>query len=179
MRDTAWLEAPLMEGMSGKVRLPEPLDDEILIVAFDVAYDGWKDLTVEIGGVKNCLSGRGAPYPNENRHFTFVIPAEKLECLELKLPELDFEISNLQVYTMDAGCLGDEDIAVPEMEEELDRAGGEVFAGELQMAEDGYLATSLPWRDGYEIYADGQAVTPEKVNTAFLGAKLGAGTHRY
>lgn len=178
MRDTAWLEAPLMEGTSGKVRLPEPLDDEILIVAFDVAYDGWKDLTVEIGGVKNCLSGRGAPYPNENRHFTFVIPAEKLESLELKLPELDFEISNLQVYTMDAGCLGDEDIAVPEMEEELDRAGGEVFAGELQMAEDGYLATSLPWRDGYEIYVDGQAVAPEKVNTAFLGAKLEAGTHQ-
>ena len=97
---------------------------------------------MEIGGVKNLSVGPGRAVSQREPAFYLRDPGGKAGKPGLKLPELDFEISNLQVYTMDAGCLGDEDIAVPEMEEELDRAGGEVFAGELQMAEDGYLATS-------------------------------------
>lgn len=177
MEDTAWLETPLMEGTSGEVRLPETLEDQVLVISFDVDYDGWKDLIVEICGVRNCLSGRSAPYPNENRRFTFVIPAEKLESLDLQLPEQKFGIRDLAVYTMDRSHLGDEDVAVPALDDGMDRAGGVVFAGELRMERDGYLATSLPWKEGYEIYVDGAPAPPEKINTAFLGTSLGKGQH--
>lgn len=177
MEDTAWLETPLMGGTSGKVRLPETLEDQVLIIAFDVEYDGWKDLYIDICGVRNCLSGRSAPYPNENRRFTFVIPAERLKSLDLDLPEQRYGIRDLEVYTMDMAYLGDEDIAEPEMDGTLDRAGGVVFAGELQMERDGFLATSLPWKEGYTICVDGKPAPPEKINTAFLGTGLAKGSH--
>lgn len=177
MRDTDWLETPLMKKKSGEVRLPKPLRGKLIVIGFDVAYNGWKDLTVEIEGVRNVLSGRGAPYPNENHQFTFVIPAEKLETLNLNLPEKKYEISKVTVYTMDFRHLGDEAIAVPVMDEHLDRGDGHVFSGEISMQKDGYLATSLPWKKGYEIVIDGQTRNVEKINTAFVGTKLEKGKH--
>lgn len=45
------------------------------------------------------------------------------------------------------------------------------------MSRDGYFITSFPYRDGYEITVDGQAVSPELVNTAFLGFPLKSGHH--
>lgn len=178
MEETAWLKTPLQERKSGELQLPAPLKDSILVVSFDVDYHGWKDLAIELGGVRNCLSGRGAPYPNENRRFTFVIPAADLTSLALSVPEQNFSVSHLQVYTLDRGYLGDGSLAVPALSGTLDRAGGQVFDGTLAMDRDGYLTTSLPWKKGYEIYVDGVRTEPEQINTAFLGAKLAKGSHQ-
>lgn len=177
VEDTAWLETPLTEGKSGTVRLPETLENQILVVSFDVEYNGWRDLVIELGGVRNCLSGRGAPYPNENRRFTFVIPAKKPASLELSVPTQKFGVSDLQVWALDRDRLGEENIAIPESSGLLDRAGGQVFDGRLAMDRDGYLATSLPWKEGYTIYVDGVWTEPERINTAFLGTRLAAGDH--
>ena len=42
---------------------------------------------------------------------------------------------------------------------------------------DSWFVTSIPWQDGMAILVDGEKATVEKVNTAFVGARIPAGTH--
>ena len=42
---------------------------------------------------------------------------------------------------------------------------------------DGYFVTSVPYDKGFTVKVDGHTVKTEKVNKAFLGFRIGAGTH--
>ena len=55
---------------------------------------------------------------------------------------------------------------------------GNVIAGKLTMHSDGDMITSIPYDEGFEIQIDGKTVKSEKVNTAFLGCKVGEGMHQ-
>ncbi|MGN1143985.1 MAG: YfhO family protein, partial [Anaerovoracaceae bacterium] len=55
--------------------------------------------------------------------------------------------------------------------------GRTMFGGTVAMKKDGWLVTSFQYREGYEILADGNPLEVQKVNTAFVGAKLSAGFH--
>ena len=41
----------------------------------------------------------------------------------------------------------------------------------------GYLVTSIPYENGYELYVDGKRQKIEIVNKAFIGSKITSGTH--
>ena len=55
--------------------------------------------------------------------------------------------------------------------------GKSIIKGEITMSEDGYIATSYPFDQGFTVYADGKEIEIEKVNKAFLGFKLSEGAH--
>ena len=44
-------------------------------------------------------------------------------------------------------------------------------------ADNGYLITSIPYDENFEVLVDGESAACEKVNTAFLGLKMDKGMH--
>lgn len=55
---------------------------------------------------------------------------------------------------------------------------GNQIVGKIEGMEDGYLITSIPYDEHFEVQIDGKTVEYEKVNTAFLGAQIEEGVHK-
>ena len=58
-----------------------------------------------------------------------------------------------------------------------DTREGAILNCRAEAETDSWFVTSIPWQDGMTILVDGEKATVEKVNTAFVGARIPAGTH--
>lgn len=164
-------------GERTEIPLPRTLKNEILVFRFRVSNPNGKAVEITVNGTKNKLSADSAPYPNENREFTYVLHSgEKLEALEVKASGKNFSIENIEWYTADAAGFHNADVAIPRQTTGK-QSSGLVFEGEISMEKDGYFVTSYPMRKGFEVLVDGKTVEGETVNTAFLGFPLKAGEH--
>ena len=164
------------EEKEGKVVLPltEPLRDRILIVSFDVKRKSGREVCITINGMKNNLSGKNAPYPNGNHTFTFVLSGEEaIRELEISMTKASYTLGDLKVFTGEIPEPDSEHIWKAQGKKER----GKVFAGRVNMKEDGYFITSYPYKEGWNIVVDGTPVKAEKVNTAFIGFPLQKGDH--
>lgn len=164
---------------SHTLKLSKSLKKKILIISFQVESKSGREVIIEVNGMRNNLSAESAPYPNENHTFTYVLPAEEnMEELELELSKGNYNISSLQIYTMDVQYLQHDGISLPSLAQEGERDGKTVFKGDIDMNKDGYFITSYPYRKGYQVFVDGKEVNYEKVNTAFVGFPLSKGNHQ-
>ena len=164
---------------SHTLKLSKSLKKKILIISFQVESKSGREVIIEVNGMRNNLSAESAPYPNENHTFTYVLPAEEnMEELELELSKGNYNISGLQIYTMDVQYLQHDGISLPSLAQEGERDGKTVFKGDIDMNKDGYFITSYPYRKGYQVFVDGKEVNYEKVNTAFVGFPLSKGNYQ-
>ncbi|MCM1157709.1 MAG: YfhO family protein [Bacteroidales bacterium] len=170
---------PSGERESYTIPLSSPLSGKVLVISFHVESARGEEVTIRINGVSNKLSGKKAPYPNENHDFVYVLSTgENMEELEIETSKGGYTVDNLAVYTMNQDDLYHSDVVVPETEQQAKRNGESVFRGKITMEEAGYFVSSYPYREGYRIKVDGMPVEAEKVNTAFVGFPLGEGGHR-
>ena len=162
-----------------KLKLAKPIYRKILIMKFHVESADGREVVISINGIKNKLSSKGAPYPNRNHDFTYLISAEDvLEELEIEVSKGRYTVDNINIYTADIKQMYHSDIAVPQIKSQTAKKNGNVFQGEINMKESGYFITSYPYRKGYKIKLDGVWILPRKVNTAFVGFPIEAGNHR-
>lgn len=158
--------------------LDEPVRDQIVILEFDVKSSQGNRVTIDVNGVRNRLSSAHAAYPNQNTRFTYYLTVpegESLDSLEISLCKGEYELSEFRWYEYPVDALQKED-AVPAELGTPDK--GAILAGEVQAGSDGYFVTSIPYQRGFRLLVDGKEVPVEKVNTAFVGAKMKAGTHQ-
>lgn len=156
-----------------KIKLSQAVENQVLIISFDIDRRDGKEVVISVEDMKNKLSSEDAAYPNENYSFTYVIAGEgKVQELELTRSKGDYDIENLTVYKADLPKI---DYVTPVFYSELD--AGQVFSGFIEMEQDGYFVTSIPYKDGYSIYVDGEKTDAQKVNTAFIGFELKKGGH--
>lgn len=155
--------------------LPVPVKDSILLLSFDVDYRGQKDVDITVNGVRNRLSGSSAAYPNRNTTFTYMLSGnDTLSELKIAFSGGNYKLSNIKAYTLPLSAF-----AHPGITPFTGRTckKGELLSGTLSMEEDGYFVTSLAFSGGYTAIVDGKRVTPECVNTAFVGFPIKKGTH--
>ena len=80
--------------------LPSVLKHHILLLSFDVEYQGKADIDITINGIRNRLSGSSAPYPNRNTTFTYMISqAEPLKELNIRYSKGNYQIDHVQAWT--------------------------------------------------------------------------------
>lgn len=155
--------------------LPIPVKDSILLLSFDIKYQGQRDIDITINGIRNRLSGSGAAYPNRNTTFTYMLGGSKtLEELKITFSKGNYRISNVSAFTLPLSALAHPSVS-PLIYEAPDE--GQLLKGTLTMEEDGYFVTSLAFSKGYTAYVDGSKVTAECVNKAFVGFPIKKGTH--
>ena len=147
----------------------------ILLLSFDVDYNGAKDISIVINGIRNRLSGSEAPYPNNNTTFTYMISRdEDMDFLEITFSSGSYRIKNATAYTIPLSAISHPGIV--EFKEQKTK-GKQIAAGNITMPEDGYFVTSYTFSQGYKALVDGKDVATVQVNNAFVGFPLQKGTH--
>lgn len=155
--------------------LPKPLKDEILLLSFHVDYHGTRDISVTINGIRNCLSGSDAPYPNRNTDFTYILSSsDTLTRLNIRFSKGDYRIRDLHAYTLPNAAISHPGLVPFSFEQ---TKGKELLHGTLSMEQEGYFVTSFAFSRGYRAYVDGKEVQPVKVNKAFVGFPIKKGVH--
>lgn len=179
----------IMQGVKGEftVSLKKSIENQILVVRFQVKALSSAAVTITINGITNKLSGASAPYPNHNENFTYLLSSpEPMQEFKIKTSG-SYEISDVHIYSMDASYLGGRTIYPLEAASEKEggavkdsedgKRAGEVLSGNITMPENGWLITSLPIQPGYRAYVDGKLQEIETVNRAFVGFPLKEGSH--
>ena len=87
--------------------LPETLPaSTILLLSFDVKYNGEKDMSITINGIRNRLSGSEAPYPNNNDTFYYMISSnEDMDALDIMFSRGEYKLTNIKAYTLPLSLL--------------------------------------------------------------------------
>ena len=137
-----------------------------MLVSFDVVYDGASDISVSINGIKNCLSGSNAPYPNQNNTFTYMLSSEKgLSNLDLVFSKGNYKITNITAYTLPLSTFHHPGIITFHNQ---GTKGSELLKGTISMDQDGYFVTSFAYAKGYQAFIDGKEIPVQTVDTKRL-----------
>lgn len=135
-------------------------------------------VSIKLNGIRNKLSAANHIYHNDNTTFTFVT---ELEAGQREIPVTfshgDYTLTNIKSYTGAPSLLTDTSLYQSEFLPDKAHTKGNHIAGKLSFSKNGYVITSIPFDKGFEVKIDGCTVTPEKVNTAFLGFPLSEGNH--
>lgn len=163
------------EESSITIPLKEQHKGQILILYFDVDSPKGNEVTIDINGTRNRLSGKNAPYPNHNNCFTYILSdAGDLTELDMTFSKGSYSISNIHGFWADPDCIGNDSI-IPFSSDT--QKGNAILKGTATINKDGYFVTSIPYRPGYQAYVDKKEVTVENINDGFLGFPLTKGTH--
>ena len=76
------------------------------MVRFPVRQTSRGAVVISMNGITNKLSGKGAPYPNHNQEFTYILSgSEPIEEIHVTTSG-SFEIGEMEVYSLKESYLG-------------------------------------------------------------------------
>lgn len=136
------------------------------------------DLSIEINDVNNVLTCKQWLYKNDNKTFHYVISKkENIDTLKIKFTKGTYKIKKIEVYELDYNKLGNVKEDQSEFIVNKNNSRGDKIIGSIDMKENGYFVTSIPYDEGFKIKVDGEYAKKEIVNKAFLGFQLKKGMH--
>lgn len=150
-------------------------EGEVLYVRFQVKnHRCGKDVAAWLNGVRNKLTAKTHIYYNGNTMFTYAVALNKgEEKAKLLLDSGDYDVKNVEAYVGQTK----QTFSYHTFQTDWKRTKGNRIEGTVKGMADGYFVTSVPYDKGFTVKADGHIVKTEKVNKAFLGFRIGAGTH--
>ena len=151
-------------------------EGEVLYIRFQVKnHRCGKDVAVWLNGVRNKLTAKTHIYYNGNTMFTYAVALNKgEEQAKLLLDSGDYDVKNVEAYVGQT----EQTFSYHTFQTDWKRTKGNRIEGTVKGMADGYFVTSVPYDKGFTVKVDGHTVKTEKVNKAFLGFRIGAGTHR-
>lgn len=165
-----------------KIDLGDKLKKDILIleIELDRAPSCKKgDLGIDINGINNTLTCRNAVYKNKNRKFNYVISDYRgLKTLNVLFKPGKYVIKNIKTYALSYDDIKNSrnNLSYFKIKNKKDIYNGRI-EGSIDMLNNGYFISSIPYDKGFNAYVDGKKIKTEIVNTAFLGFKLDKGKH--
>ena len=153
--------------------------ERILYLQFDVENEHPnRDVSIVINGIRNKLTAKSHLYYNDNTTFTYVMKlSADQKKIKVTFGEGTYKICNLKSYVSDTTVLEDDSLYQSTFTPDWNATKGNQISGSIEMEQDGYLITSIPYDSHLEIKVDGREVVTEKVNTAFLGCRMVSGEY--
>ena len=153
--------------------------ERLLYLQFDVENEHPnRDVSIVINGIRNKLTAKSHLYYNDNTTFTYVMKLSvDQKKIKVTLGEGAYRICNLKSYVSDTTVLEDDSLYQSTFTPDWNATKGNQISGSIEMEQDGYLITSIPYDSHLEIKVDGREVVTEKVNTAFAGCRMVSGEH--
>ena len=152
-------------------------ENKLLLISFDMNYApkcaSSCSSTITINNVSNTLSGRFWKYNNKNNTFHYTISNIKNKELEITLSKGHYEISNINLYTMDYSTIKN----IKHNNLNITNYNGNTIEGTIKVQDEGYFSVSIPYDKGFKIYDNNKEVNYELVNTSFIGFPINKGTH--
>ena len=136
-----------------------------------------KDVAIWINGIRNKLSAKDHVYYNGNKTFTYAVPLKNGEdTISVTFSKGKYQLSHVQAYL---GSLPERSKALYQSEMKVNKkqTKDNVIQGMIQVKNDGWFITSVPYDTHFKMYIDGKETKIQKVNTAFLGCKIENGKH--
>ncbi|MCI9440597.1 MAG: YfhO family protein [Ruminococcus sp.] len=167
------IQEPMKEGAS----------ERILFLQFQVLNNRPKeDVTIWLEGERNKLTSTEHVYYNGNTTFTYAVMMPKGQSFaELILGKGDYKLMGIQCFVGGwgerSGEERDRELYQSILELDKEKTQGNQIAGSVDVKNNGYFITSIPYSPDYEIRVDGKETNYEKVNTAFLGFPIVRGRH--
>jgi len=135
------------------------------------------DQRITINNVSNVLTCNKTFYENNNKTFHYVISSNnKIDLLHIVFNKGIYKIGNIETYKLNYNSLN----KVKENQSKFIPKSKNIdnkIEGNINMKEDGYFVTSIPFDKGFKINVDNKERKPIKINKAFLGFKLEKGKH--
>lgn len=160
-----------------KVSIPMkdvPMTEDLLSVRFQVKNKKDKDMYIRLCGQTNRLTAKSHEYANHNESFAYTVTLNpENQTADFIFGPGEYEISNLEVFTGNLSELRNEKLYETPLK--LEKTEGDTLICSVNNKEAGYLITSIPYDEGFEIHINGEKTSVEKVNTAFVGAKVPKG----
>ena len=185
--DIKCLKKLSISGNSWKIRIGKQTQKEISVGCKakkgDILYIRFrvknrrcgKDVAVWLNGVRNKLTAKTHIYYNGNTMFTYAVALNKgEEKAKLLLDSGDYDVKNVEAYMGQTK----QTFSYHTFQTDWKRTKGNRIEGTVKGVADGYFVTSVPYDKGFTVKVDGHTVKTEKVNKAFLGFRIGVGTHR-
>ena len=153
-------------------------ENRVLFLKFQVdnAHPN-KDVAVWINGIRNKLSAKDHVYYNENKTFTYAVPLKDGEDnISVTFGKGKYRLSQVQAYL---GSLPERSETLYQSEVQVDKkqTKDNVIQGMIQVKNNGWFITSIPYDTHFKMYIDGKETKIQKVNMAFLGCKIRRGKH--
>ncbi len=137
-----------------------------------------KDVAVWVEGIRNKLTSKKHFYYNGNTEFTYaVLLGEDQETAAVSFGEGEYEISDLRCFVGSVPRNNREELCQSELLLHKDETKGNVIAGQLDVREDGYFVTTIPYDENFTVFVDGEKAEHQRVNEAFLGCRVRKGEH--
>ena len=169
------------EKTTWKFHVKEDLSSKILFLQFDIfnkvgCEQG--DRSITINGKVNKLTCDDWLYKNDNYQFRYVFGSQKnMQDFEVVIDPGRYEIGNVQMFVLDYQDIVDTNQQVNAFVFDQEKTKGDHIAGSIDVLEDGYFVTSIPYDDGFQIMVDGEEITYEMVNKSFVGFPISKGHH--
>lgn len=162
-----------------KVSIPMkdvPVTEDLLSVRFQVKNKKDKDMYIRLCGQTNRLTAKSHEYANHNESFAYTVTFnQEKKTADFVFGSGEYEVSNLEAFTGNLSELSNEKLYETPLK--LEKIEGDTLVCSVDNKEAGYLITSIPYDEGFEIRLNGEKISMEKVNTAFLGAKVPKGRY--
>lgn len=162
-----------------QLRLDQPLVDQLLILDLpirNVKKEKTRNVKITINDIDNRRSKTKDYYANHRDNFRYVLSdSNSLDILNMEFSKGEYTIANPKSYLLNGSILKERRQEIDEMQ--FEKTDNELISGEIQVKNDGYFVTSLPYQTGFHIIMDGKAISYEEVNTAFVGFPVKKGNH--
>lgn len=153
-------------------------NQDLLAISFDIENKHpTRDIKIGINQQMNTLTSVNNDYANHNDTFHYMISHPANQNIEITFGKGEYEIRNWNMYAGCMAALQNRSLYQQPVKTDRNCPQGDGLSGKVSCDTAGYLITSIPYDDHFEITIDGQPVDPICVNTAFLGAKLEAGEY--
>lgn len=157
------------------VKFSEPIKDKMLLIAIEGLEENSCNtvLSIKIDNNSNTLTCKEWNYPNKNNTFHFLINRDDVSSLNVEISKGTYKITNIGVYTIDNDIFNTTfDYMTNIMIEDNQ------INGNIHVTNDGYMALSIPYDEGFKIEVDDKIVDYEEVNGGFIGFKVTRGYHK-
>lgn len=162
------------------LRLDQSIDGQLLILDLPITEIKKPSRTVvgiEINGIVNKRGSNSDMYGNNRNNFRYVLDRDNpWRDITLKLEKGAYTIQNPKAYLMDGSVLTERHKSIDALKGER-MSGNNVLKGEIDVRDDGYFVTSIPFDKGFTVRLDNKEIAYEKVNTAFVGFPIKKGHH--
>lgn len=153
-----------------------PMTEDLLSVKFQVKNKKDKDMYIRLCGQTNRLTAKSHEYANHNESFAYTVTLnQENQTADFIFGPGEYEISKLEAFTGNLSELSNEKLYETPLK--LEKTEGDTLICSVESKEAGYLITSIPYDEGFEIRINGEKTSVEKVNTAFVGAKVPKGKY--
>ena len=161
------------------LKLNKDLNKDILIIKFKLKHTpscNKGDASISINGITNVLTCKEWVYKNRNKTFNYVISSnDNTNELNVEFVKNNYDIENIKIYQLKYDDLVGIKDNLSEFIIDKEKSTDEDINGYINMKENGYFVTSIPYDKGFTIKVNGRVVEYEKVNKAFIGLPITKG----